>query len=272
MRRCRFLLLSLAGLALAVGARLPEAHAQQAPPAVAHSELDTLMYGAPPPPNAQLRYAAPVYRRATPTYQPQTVPAYQHVAPKPYGTPGYAPPAAAYGPCQPYTHVRCAPTPGYVAVAAEPANYTLDTGDKLRIVVFGQDTLSNTYAVDAAGMVTLPLIGGVSARGLTTQQLSGAIAGRLKASFLRDPSVAVEVDTYRPFFVLGEVTYPGQYPYVPSMTAEKAVAIAGGFTPRAAKDVVTVTRKFQGLPGRLKLPLQSLVLPGDAITVGERWF
>ena len=261
----RFLLLSVLGLAAAAGAPPPPAHAQQ--PVVVNSDLDTLMYGAPPPPNVRPQYAPPVYRRATP--------AHPAVAPKPvYGPP---PPVASV-PCHPPPCGPSAPTAptapagAYVAVAAEPANYTLDTGDKLRIVVFGQDTLSNTYTVDAAGMVTLPLIGPVPARGLTTQQLSGAIAGRLKASFLRDPSVAVEVDTYRPFFVLGEVTYPGQYPYVPQITVEKAIAIAGGFTPRAKKDAVTVTRKYQGLPGRLTLPLQAPVMPGDAITVGERWF
>ena len=256
----RFLLLLVLGLALATSVRPPHAHAQQQP-VVVNSDLDTLMYGAPPPPNAPPKYAPPVYRRATP--------AHPHVAAKPvYGPP---PPAAAV-PCQPPPCAPAVPGGAYVAVAAEPANYTLDTGDKLRIVVFGQDTLSNTYTVDAAGQVTMPLIGAVPARGLTTQQLSGAIAGRLKANFLRDPSVAVEVDTYRPFFVLGEVTYPGQYPFVPQITVEKAIAIAGGFTPRAAKDVVTVTRKFQGLPGRLKLPLQAPVRPGDAITVGQRSF
>jgi polysaccharide export outer membrane protein len=152
------------------------------------------------------------------------------------------------------------------------AAYLLDSGDKLRIVVFGQDTLSNTYTVDAAGVVTMPLIGAVNARGVTTAQLSGAIAGRLRANFIRDPSVAVEVDVYRPFFVLGEVTFPGQYPYVPNMTVENAIAIAGGFTPRAVKDKVTVTRKREGIPGRYPLPLRSPILPGDSITVGERWF
>jgi polysaccharide export outer membrane protein len=150
--------------------------------------------------------------------------------------------------------------------------YTLDTGDKLRIVVFGQDTLSNTYTVDAAGVVTMPLIGAVDARGMTTAQLSGAIAGRLKANFIRDPSVAVEVDTYRPFFVLGEITFPGQYPYVPNMTVENAIAIAGGFTPRASRDKVRITRKIQGAPARYTLPLRSPLRPGDTIEVSERWF
>jgi polysaccharide export outer membrane protein len=159
-----------------------------------------------------------------------------------------------------------------VEVAFDDGAYTLDAGDKLRIVVFGQDTLSNTYTVDAAGVVTMPLIGGVNARGITTAQLSSAIAGRLRASFIRDPSVAVEVETYRPFFVLGEVTFPGQYPFVPNMTVEKAIAIAGGFTPRATKDRFTITRKQDGIALRVVLPLQGRVRPGDTITVGERWF
>jgi polysaccharide export outer membrane protein len=154
----------------------------------------------------------------------------------------------------------------------EGGPYTLDTGDKVRVVVFGQDHLSNSYAVDAAGNVTLPLIGAVTARGTNTQQLAGAIAERLKQGFIRDPSVAVEVEGYRPFFVLGEVTYPGQYPFVPHMTVESAISIAGGFTPRASKDPVTVSRKLQGAPARYSLSLRSQVRPGDVITVGERWF
>jgi polysaccharide export outer membrane protein len=157
-------------------------------------------------------------------------------------------------------------------MSIEGGPYTLDSGDKLRIVVFGQDTLSNTYAVDANGNVSMPLIGQVNARGLTTAQLSGAIAGRLKASFIRDPSVAVEIETYRPFFILGEVTYPGQYPYVANMTVETAVAIAGGFTPRATRNTVTLTRKIDGVPARFKLPLNYPIRPGDTLTVGERWF
>jgi polysaccharide export outer membrane protein len=155
---------------------------------------------------------------------------------------------------------------------SEDGPYTLDAGDKVRVVVFGQDNLSNSYTVDAAGQVTLPLIGAVRARGSSTQQLAGSIAGELKQSFIRDPSVAVEVETYRPFFVLGEVTYPGQYPFVPDMTVEKAISIAGGFTPRAYKDPVTVTRKLDGGPARRALPVHSRVRPGDVITVSERWF
>lgn len=159
-----------------------------------------------------------------------------------------------------------------VAATFDDGPYTLDSGDKLRIVVFGQDALSNNYTVDAAGQVTLPLVGAVEARGLTTAQLGNAIAGRLKSGYVRDPSVAVEIETYRPFFVLGEVTYPGQYPYVPNMTVEKAIAIAGGFTPRATRDKVTITRRVQGVPARYALPLRYPLRPGDTVEVSERWF
>jgi len=157
-------------------------------------------------------------------------------------------------------------------IPVDDGPYTLDAGDKLRIVVFGQDAISNTYQVDANGQVSLPLIGAVPARGLTTTALAGAIAARLRQNFIRDPSVAVEIETYRPFFILGEVTYPGQYPYVAQMTVENAIAIAGGFTPRATKSSVTVTRKVQGVPAKFALPLNYPVRPGDTITVGERWF
>ena len=104
--------------------------------------------------------------------------------------------------------------------------------------MFGQDGISNSYIVDAGGNVNLPLIGVVPARGYTTQQLSQMISERLKQGYVREPHVSVEVETYRPFFILGEVTTPGQYPYVANMTAETAVAIAGGFAPRADKGSV----------------------------------
>lgn len=178
-----------------------------------------------------------------------------------------------YGAPQPQSYaVRQASRAVPVAAMMEDGPYTLDSGDRLRIVVFGQDTLSNNYTVDAQGHINMPLIGSVPARGSTTAQLSAAINSRLRQSFIRDPSVAVDVETYRPFFVLGEVTFPGQYPYVPNMTVENAVAIAGGFTPRAYKDKVRVTRQVQGSEARYELPLRMPVRPGDTITVTERWF
>ena len=129
-----------------------------------------------------------------------------------------------------------APAASYATVTPVPdPGYTLDAGDKLRVVVFGQDGLTNTYIVGADGSVNLPLIGNVSARGTTTPQLASTITERLKQGYVREPHVSVEIEANRPFFILGEVTTPGQYPYVANMTTETAVAIAGGFSPRADK-------------------------------------
>jgi len=277
MRVCRLIGLVVASATLAGCANEPRRHyAQYAASPVYRSDLDMMTYGAPatyrqPPMYGQR--PAPTYT-AQPSYQPQPTytaqPAYRP-APTYAPAPAYRPPPAAYVPQPaPSRPVRYAGR--YVPAPVEQGPYALDTGDKLRIVVFGQDTLSNTYTVDAAGQVTMPLIGAVMARDLSTAALGAAIRSKLAGGFIREPSVAVEVDQYRPFFVLGEVTYPGQYPFVPHMTVENAVAIAGGFTPRATKSTVTVTRKVQGVPYRFEQPLRTPIRPGDVVTVTERWF
>ncbi|MDE2379988.1 polysaccharide biosynthesis/export family protein [Bradyrhizobium sp.] len=168
-----------------------------------------------------------------------------------------------------------APMPGPMpapAPARYAAAYHLDAGDKLRVVVYGQEGLTNTYAIDAGGAITLPLIGAVPARGRTTAGLAADIAARLRNGYIREPSVAVEIEAYRPFFILGEVAAPGQYPYVPNMTVESAVAIAGGFSPRARRDTVTLTHSDTGGAMRVVVPLGTPVGPGDTVFVGERWF
>ena len=152
------------------------------------------------------------------------------------------------------------------------AAYHLDAGDRLRVVVYGQEGLTNTYAIDAGGSITMPLIGAVPARGRTTAGLAAAISAKLRAGFIRDPSVAVEIEAYRPFFILGEVAAPGQYPYVPNMTVESAVAIAGGFSPRARRDSVTVTHTDASGTARFVVPPGSPISPGDTVLVSERWF
>src|SRR4051812_44967102 len=167
----------------------------------------------------------------------------------------------------PMDAMAAAPTGAMV----DPA-YMLDSGDKLRVVVFGQEGLSNSYAVDAAGNITMPLIGAVHAREHTPAALSASIAGKLRNGYIREPHVAVEIEAYRPFFILGEVTAPGQYPYVPNMTAETAIAIAGGFTPRAYRSKVDVNRTADGQVYRGKVPLPFPLRPGDTILVSERWF
>jgi polysaccharide export outer membrane protein len=152
------------------------------------------------------------------------------------------------------------------------AAYHLDAGDRLRVVVYGQEGLTNTYAIDAGGSITMPLIGSVPARGRTTAGLAAAISAKLRAGFIREPSVAVEIEAYRPFFILGEVAAPGQYPYVPNMTVESAVAIAGGFSPRARRDGVTVTHTDASGTARFVVPPGSPISPGDTVLVSERWF
>ena len=168
------------------------------------------------------------------------------------------------------------PAPMPVAYAAPApvydASYHLDAGDKLRVVVYGQEGLTNTYAIDAGGSITMPLIGSVPARGRTPAGLAAEISVRLRGGFIRDPSVAVEIESYRPFFILGEVAAPGQYPYVPNMTVESAVAIAGGFSPRARRDRVTVTHIDASRTGRYVVPPGTSLSPGDTVLVGERWF
>jgi polysaccharide export outer membrane protein len=186
----------------------------------------------------------------------------------------------AYAPPPVYTRAPAAASMPYDAYAAAPvsapirfdAGYRLDAGDKLRVVVYGQDGLTNTYTIDAAGSITMPLIGQVPARGRSPASLAAEIAGRLRNGFIREPSVAVEVESYRPFFILGEVQAPGQYPYVPNMTVESAIAIAGGFSPRARRDLVTVTHTDPGGIGRYVVPLGTALGPGDTVQVGERWF
>jgi polysaccharide biosynthesis/export protein len=160
-----------------------------------------------------------------------------------------------------------APSPG-----ARDSGYRLDAGDKLRVVVFGQDGLTNTYAIDAGGAITMPLIGTVPARGRTPAGLASEITAKLRNGYIRDPSVAVEIESYRPFFILGEVAAPGQYPYVPNMSVESAVAIAGGFSPRARRDTVTLTHTDGSGPMRTVVPLGTPLSPGDTVLVGERWF
>lgn len=156
--------------------------------------------------------------------------------------------------------------------ASARAAYTLSTGDKLRIIVFGQDSLSNIYTVDGTGRITMPLIGPVPVAGLTAAGAGQAITARLRAGYIREPKVTVEIDTYRPFFILGEVTTSGQYPYVNGLTVQRAVAIAGGFTPRGNKSWAEITRQTESGPVTGSVPIDYPVRPGDTITIKERWF
>jgi polysaccharide export outer membrane protein len=150
--------------------------------------------------------------------------------------------------------------------------YRLGAGDRLRVTVFEQQELTNTYSVDQSGYFAFPLVGAVPARGHTAQQIEATLAARLREGYLRDPDVSVEVDRYRPIFIMGEVGAAGQYSYVPGLTVQKAIAIAGGFSPRANQTGVDITRDVNGkvITGRVRI--SDPLLPGDTIYVRERLF
>ena len=150
--------------------------------------------------------------------------------------------------------------------------YVLGAGDRVRVTVFEQDGLSNTYSIDQSGYLAFPLVGSVGARGRTAQQLEQAIAAKLRDGYVRSPDVSVEIDRYRPIFVMGEVGASGQYSYVPGMTVQKAIAIAGGFTARANQSNVDVTRDINGQVITGRVVTSDPLLPGDTVYIRERLF
>ncbi len=150
--------------------------------------------------------------------------------------------------------------------------YRLDSGDRLRITVFEQTGLTNTYMVDQAGYISFPLVGQIPARGRTLPELEKAIAQKLQQGYLRDPDVTIEVDRYRSIFVMGEVGQPGQYSYVAGMTVQNAIAIAGGYSPRANQRDVDITRKINGEIMTGRVTISDPILAGDTIYVRERLF
>lgn len=227
-------------------------------------------YAMPPaPPRAYAPPAAPAYA------MPAAAPAFAPAAARAYGYtgaagPGYGPgpTAANYGG---YPGGMMMPAPVSYTPPQQPP-YTLDSGDRLRVVVFGQEGLTNSYMLDASGQIAMPLIGPVAARGLSTDQLAARIGDMLRQGYVREPHVAVEVEAYRPFFILGEVAAPGQYPYTPNMTVETAVAIAGGFGPRGLHTPVVISRNVNGQQFRFEAPNTAPIQPGDTLRVKERWF
>jgi polysaccharide biosynthesis/export protein len=274
MRLARSFLLICAVALTAAGCASRVQYAAAPPPTP--QGIDNVIYGptpAPPPPPSAYHDGAPPYRgligpaafapapaviRPTPAVVAAPIPAPMPVAmPAPIPAPVVAPALIS--------------TPSFTGPFRQ-GGYTLDSGDRLRVVVFGQDGLTNSYVVDASGHIDMPLIGSVSARGLTSEQLAARIAEALRQGFIREPHVAVEVEAYRPFFILGEVTQPGQYPYVANMTVETAVAIAGGFTPRGFHRTMIISRNTGGGTYRFEVPITYPICPGDTVQVQERWF
>jgi polysaccharide export outer membrane protein len=168
----------------------------------------------------------------------------------------------------------CAPGRGLPALpAVAPGPYQLGFGDVIRLITVGDDTLTGEFRVGDSGAVALPMLGEVRAAGLTPDGLAAAISKALvKDNLFTAPSVSVEVTTYRPIFVLGEVSKPGQYPYQPGMTVVTAAAVAGGFTYRAISDYASVVRTHDGVAIEGKATRQTFIEPGDVITIYERRF
>jgi polysaccharide biosynthesis/export protein len=167
----------------------------------------------------------------------------------------------------------CAPTLYTGPLDRQPdGTYILASGDRLRVIVFGQENLANIYAVDGEGRIAIPLIGPLKVAGGTTQDAARAIEAKLRSGFIREPKVTVEIEAYRPFFVLGEVLNPGQFPYVSGMSIQTAVAIAGGFTPRANQTFAEITRPIREGLITANVPITYPMRPGDTIVIKERWF
>ena len=154
-----------------------------------------------------------------------------------------------------------------------PGPYLMGTGDALTIRIYDQPQLSGSYTVDDSGLINMPLLGPVQADGQSTDALERAITqGLQKNGLILHPAVSVEISTYRPFYILGEVNTPGQYPYRPGMTALTAISIAGGFTYRGCEDYVGITRNAGTIPAQYRASTSALVQPGDVITIFERRF
>ena len=159
-----------------------------------------------------------------------------------------------------------------VAGAVAATDYRLGASDKVRILVFNEPTLSGEFNVNANGAIAFPLIGDIQAAGRTTTEVGKDIADRLAEGYLRSPQVSIDVLTFRPFFILGEVNKPGEYPYVHGLTVLQAVATAEGFTYRANKSKVFIKKEGDTGEHEYKITTDTLVAPGDTIRITERYF
>ena len=160
----------------------------------------------------------------------------------------------------------------YVGQPAGSEEYKLGVGDKVRLTVFNEPTISGEFSVAANGTLSVPLIGDVPAIGKGPAELGALIQSRLADGYLRTPQVSVEVTAYRPFFILGEVKSPGQYPYVSGLTVLNAIATAQGFTPRADHTRAFIRRSGEAEEQPYRLTPDLRILPGDTVRLGERYF
>lgn len=163
-------------------------------------------------------------------------------------------------------------TTGATTPVAPLVDYKLGVADKVRIIVFNEDTLSGEFTVSDSGVLSLPLIGDVKAIGRTPREVIKDIETKLADGYLRQPRVSMDVLTYRPFYILGEVSKPGEYPYSNGLSALNAVARAEGFTYRANKKKIFIKRFGETAEREYKLDSGVTIYPGDTVRVGERYF
>jgi polysaccharide export outer membrane protein len=179
----------------------------------------------------------------------------------------------------PAPHVMTPPPPvpaGPAAVSLQGDNavytYRLGAGDKVKVTIFGEGDLSGSYSVSGEGKISVPLVGDVQAAGLTAPELQAALESAYRQGYLKDPKVNVEVLSFRPFYILGEVKLPGEYPYDNGMTVVKAVAMAQGFTYRADEKHVFIKHLNSIKEDEVPLTSNAPVQPGDTIRIAERYF
>jgi polysaccharide export outer membrane protein len=178
-------------------------------------------------------------------------------------------PASARVAATPPNPVSVAPVSG----GPQDESYKLGSGDKLKLVVYGENDLGGEYLVDGAGQVQLPLLGQIPAAGMSVHDFEAAVGSKfVSEGYLKDPRVSVEVENYRPFYIIGEVKSPGQYPYVNGMNALNAVALAGGYTYRADDKDVYIRRNGSSKEQEAPADQTTKINPGDIIRVDERIF
>lgn len=152
------------------------------------------------------------------------------------------------------------------------SQYRLGVGDKILINVFGQSDLSMETRLPDVGKINYPFLGELKLVGLTLSEVENVIYEGLQGDFLVNPSVAVSIIEYRPFFIDGEVKNPGGYPYQPGLTVNKAAALAGGYTERASRSDIQIIREKEGRQTSLEVEVGQMIQPGDIITVPQRFF
>ena len=165
-----------------------------------------------------------------------------------------------------------AEAPDPTAAAASANALRLAPGDKVRVTVFGEDKLSGEYQIDNSGFLSLPLAGTIEGAGLTKPELEVSLTSKLKSQYLRDPKVTVDVVSFRPFYVLGEVSKPGEYPFRSGLNVLSALAIAGGPTYRASNSKVLIQRSGSTEMTEYPQSPTVMVMPGDVVRVPERFF